>query len=176
MYMFVFGYIAGASYSYKEIYNLDSKTFGLVFGATGSALLFGALLSTKLLEVLNMKQLSISGSAIIIFGSIISFISSNIDMIGLDGIVIGFFISFFGLGLAEASLFSIAMSSQKTSYGSTAALLGSLQLLLPATSTLVAEYLVEVSIFYWLGFLFILSILSFVFTMIVFKNSKILSV
>ncbi|MBP6164226.1 MULTISPECIES: multidrug effflux MFS transporter [Aliarcobacter] len=176
MYMFVFGYIAGASYSYKEIYNLDSKTFGLVFGATGSALLFGALLSTKLLEVLNMKQLSISGSAIIIFGSIISFISSNIDMIGLDGIVIGFFISFFGLGLAEASLFSIAMSSQKTSLGSTAALLGSLQLLLPATSTLVAGYLVEVSIFYWLGFLFILSILSFVFTMIVFKNSKILSV
>ncbi len=63
MYMFVFGYIAGASYSYKEIYNLDSKTFGLVFGATGSALFFGALLSTKLLEVLNMKQLSISGSA-----------------------------------------------------------------------------------------------------------------
>ncbi len=117
MYMFVFGYIAGASYSYKEIYNLDSKTFGLVFGATGSALLFGALLSTKLLEVFNMKQLSISGSAIIIFGSIISFISSNIDMIGLDGIVIGFFISFFGLGLAEASLFSIAMSSQKTSFG-----------------------------------------------------------
>ena len=68
------------------------------------------------------------------------------------------------------------MSSQKTSLGSTAALLGSLQLLLPATSTLVAGYLVEVSIFYWLGFLFILSILSFVFTMIVFKNSKILSV
>jgi YD repeat-containing protein len=65
---------------------------------------------------------------------------------------------------------------QKTSLGSTAALLGSLQLLLPATSTLVAGYLVEVSIFYWLGFLFILSILSFVFTMIVFKNSKILSV
>ncbi len=67
MYMFVFGYIAGASYSYKEIYNLDSKTFGLVFGATGSALtLFGVLLSTKLLEVLNMKQLSISGSAILV--------------------------------------------------------------------------------------------------------------
>ena len=68
------------------------------------------------------------------------------------------------------------MSSQKTSLGSTAALLGSLQLLLPATSTLVAGYLVETSIFYWLGFLFILSILSFIFTMIVFKNSKILSV
>lgn len=176
MYMFVFGYIAGASYSYREIYNLDSKTFGLVFGATGSALLFGALLSTKLLQVLNMKQISISGAAIIIFGSLVSFISSNITIIGLDGIVIGFFISFFGLGLAEASLFSIAMSSQKTSLGSTAALLGSLQLLLPGTATLIAGYLVEGSIFYWLGFLFILSILSFVFTRLVFRNSKIISV
>ncbi|QKF72343.1 drug resistance transporter, Bcr/CflA family [Aliarcobacter faecis] len=172
MYMFVFGYIAGASFSYKEIFNLDSKTFGLVFGATGSALLFGALLSTKLLQILNMKQLSITGSAIIIFGSIISFISANIPMIGLDGIVIGFFISFFGLGLAEASLFSIAMSSQKTSLGATAALLGSLQLLLPATSTLIAGYLVEISIFYWLGFLFILTLLSFLFTYIVFTNKK----
>ncbi len=172
MYMFVFGYIAGASYSYKEIYNLDSKTFGLVFGATGSALLFGALLSTKLLQILNMKQLSISGATIIIFGSIISFTSANIDIVGLDGIVIGFFISFFGLGLAEASLFSIAMSSQKTSLGSTAALLGSLQLLLPATATLIAGYLVEVSIFYWLGLLFILSLLSFLFTYKVFGAKK----
>ncbi|MFV7790708.1 Bcr/CflA family efflux MFS transporter [Aliarcobacter lanthieri] len=170
MYMFIFGYIAGASYSYREIYNLDSKTFGLVFGATGSALLFGALLSTKLLQILNMKQISISGAAIIILGSIVSFISSNIAVIGLDGIVIGFFISFFGLGLAEASLFSIAMSSQKTSVGATAALLGSLQLLLPATATLVAGYLVEVSIFYWLGLLFILSLLSFLFTIFVFKR------
>ncbi|MBL3519147.1 Bcr/CflA family efflux MFS transporter [Arcobacter lanthieri] len=170
MYMFIFGYIAGASYSYREIYNLDSKTFGLVFGATGSALLFGALLSTKLLQILNMKQISISGAAIIILGSIVSFISSNIVVIGLDGIVIGFFISFFGLGLAEASLFSIAMSSQKTSVGATAALLGSLQLLLPATATLVAGYLVEVSIFYWLGLLFILSLLSFLFTIFVFKR------
>ncbi len=172
MYMFVFGYIAGASYSYKEIYNLDSKTFGLVFGATGSALLFGALLYTKLLQILNMKQLSISGATIIIFGSIISFTSANIDIVGLDGIVIGFFISFFGLGLAEASLFSIAMSSQKTSLGSTAALLGSLQLLLPATATLIAGYLVEVSIFYWLGLLFILSLLSFLFTYKVFGAKK----
>ena len=86
--MFVFGYIAGASLPLiKRFIILIQKHLVLVFGATGSALLFGALLSTKLLEVLNMKQLSISGSAIIIFGSIISFISSNIDMIGLDGIM-----------------------------------------------------------------------------------------
>ena len=172
MYMFVFGYIAGASYSYREIYNLDSKTFGLVFGATGSALLFGALLSTKLIKVLNMKQLSISGSSIIIFGSLVSFISSNIAIIGLDGIVIGFFISFFGLGLAEASLFSIAMSSQKTSLGSTAALLGSLQLLLPGTATLVAGYIVEINFIYWLIFLIILSVLAFFLTLLVFNNKK----
>lgn len=172
MYMFIFGYISGASYSYKEIYNLDSKTFGLVFGATGSALLFGALLSTKLLQIVNMKQISIFGAAIIIFGSVVSFISSNISVVGLDGIVIGFFISFFGLGLAEASLFAIAMSSQKTSVGATAALLGSLQLLLPATATLVAGYLVEISIFYWLGLLFILSILAFIFTCKVFRIEK----
>lgn len=170
MYMFVFAYIAGASFAYQEIYKLDSKTFGLVFGATGSALLFGALLSTKLLKIFNMKQLSISGATILVIGSFISFISPNISFIGFDGIVIGFFISFFGLGLCEASLFSMAMSSQQKSVGATAALLGSLQLLLPAAATLIAGYLVEISILYWLFITFSLGILSFLFTYIVFRK------
>lgn len=172
MYMFVFAYIAGASFAYQEIYKLDSKTFGLIFGLTGSALLFGALLSTKLLKVFNMKQLSISGAFILVIGSIISFFSVNINFIGFDGIVAGFFISFFGLGLCEASLFSMAMSSQEKSVGATAALLGSLQLLLPASATLVAGYLVEISIIYWLGIILFLGILSFLFTYIVFNNKK----
>ncbi|UXC29309.1 multidrug effflux MFS transporter [Aliarcobacter butzleri] len=172
MYMFVFAYIAGVSFAYQEIYKLDSKTFGLIFGATGSALLFGALLSTKLLKVFNMKQLSISGAFILVIGSIISFFSANITFIGFDGIVAGFFISFFGLGLCEASLFSMAMSSQEKSVGATAALLGSLQLLLPASATLVAGYLVEISIIYWLGIILFLGILSFLFTYIVFNNKK----
>ncbi|MDN5100646.1 multidrug effflux MFS transporter [Aliarcobacter butzleri] len=172
MYMFVFAYIAGASFAYQEIYKLDSKTFGLIFGLTGSALLFGALLSTKLLKVFNMKQLSISGAFVLVIGSIISFFSVNINFIGFDGIVTGFFISFFGLGLCEASLFSMAMSSQEKSVGATAALLGSLQLLLPASATLVAGYLVEISIIYWLGIILFLGILSFLFTYIVFNNKK----
>lgn len=172
MYMFVFAYIAGASFAYQEIYKLDSKTFGLIFGLTGSALLFGALLSTKLLKVFNMKQLSISGAFILVIGSIISFFSANITFIGFDGIVAGFFISFFGLGLCEASLFSMAMSSQEKSVGATAALLGSLQLLLPASATLVAGYLVEISIIYWLGIILFLGILSFLFTYIVFNNKN----
>lgn len=172
MYMFVFAYIAGASFAYQEIYKLDSKTFGLIFGLAGSALLFGALLSTRLLKVFNMKQLSISGAFILVIGSIISFFSANIAFIGFDGIVAGFFISFFGLGLCEASLFSMAMSSQEKSVGATAALLGSLQLLLPASATLVAGYLVEISIIYWLGIILFLGILSFLFTYIVFNNKK----
>ena len=172
MYMFVFAYIAGASFAYQEIYKLDSKTFGLIFGATGSALLFGALLSTKLLKIFDMKELSITGAVILVSGSIISFISPYISFIGFDGIVAGFFISFFGLGLCEASLFSMAMSSQEKSVGATAALLGSLQLLLPATATLIAGYLVVISIFYWLGVTLVLGLLSFLFTYIVFNNKK----
>ena len=54
----------------------------------------------------------------------------------------------------------------------TAALLGSLQLLLPASATLVAGYLVEISIIYWLGIILFLGILSFLFTYIVFNNKK----
>lgn len=170
MYMYIFAYISGASYSYREIYGLDAKTFGLIFGATGSALLFGAMLSSKLLKLLSMKQLSIAGAVFITIGAIISFLSSEIAIIGFDGIVFGFFVSFFGLGLAEASLFSIAMSSQKKALGATAALLGSLQLLLPAIVTLIAGYLVEISNFYWFILLLVLSIFSLYITLLVFSK------
>jgi len=168
MYMFVLAYIAGASFVYREVYNLDAKISGLVFAATGSALLLGALISGKLLKLFSMKQLSISGSLLMVFGGFISLISAN--LIGLDGIVIGFFLACFGLGLAEASLFSIAMSSQEKFVGFTAALLGSLQLILPSFATLIAGYLVEVSIFYWLGLLFIFSILACLLTFAIFKK------
>lgn len=173
MYMFVFAYIAGASYAYQNIYGLDSKTFGLIFGATGSALLFGALLSTRLLKIVNMKQLSISGAIILVIGTIVSFLSASLNFIGFDGVVAGFFIAFFGLGLCEASLFSMAMSSQKKNIGATAAVLGSLQLLLPATITFLAGYLVEESILYWLGLTLFLGFLSALFTYLVFTIKRV---
>ncbi|MGU9756273.1 hypothetical protein ACV1BL_01605 [Serratia marcescens] len=63
------------------------------------------------------------------------------------------FIAIFGLGIAEAILMSMTMSTQKTALGSAAAVLGALQLALSAVATSVAGYLSAYGSAHWLSFL-----------------------
>lgn len=62
-------------------------------------------------------------------------VASTLTYVGLPGIVAGMALALFGLGIAESTLMSLVMSSQKRALGSTAALLGAFQLSVSASAT-----------------------------------------
>ncbi|WP_338152941.1 multidrug effflux MFS transporter [Chimaeribacter arupi] len=153
-FFFLFVYIGGAPLVYQTHYALAPDTFGLVFGATGTAVLLGALTTGRWVSSSSLSGVVIRGVMFMAAGAVLAGISAA-SGVGLPGIVVGMFIAMFGLGIAESTLMSVTMSSQTTSLGSAAALLGALQLILSSAATPLAGWLAGQSTAHWLGFLVI---------------------
>jgi len=69
---------------------------------------------------------------------------------GIAAVVPGMFLALFGLGIAEAALMAMAMGSQQRALGSTAALLGAIQMSLSSLATPLAASLSERGPLPWL--------------------------
>lgn len=152
VFFFLFGYIGGAPFIYQEQFGLGANTFGLVFGGTGIAVMLGAVTAGRTVQRFGTGTLALSGAITVAIGAAVGFVLT-LTGAGLPGIVTGMFISLFGVGLAEATLMSLAMASQHTSLGSTAALLGAFQLIISSAATPIAGAMIEPGTLPWLGFL-----------------------
>lgn len=153
VFFYLFAYIAGGAYLYQTVYGLSPDTFGVVFGVTGGAVMLGAIASGRLVKRISVGNTAKTGIVLIIAGTIAALASYL--AIGLVGIVAGFLIALFGLGIAEPALVSLTMTSQKTALGFTAALMGALQLMLSSLSTPVSGVLLPLSPTYWFIFLIV---------------------
>ncbi|MFJ4143009.1 multidrug effflux MFS transporter [Pseudomonas sp. NPDC089734] len=134
VFFFLFAYIGGATFVYQEIYELAPQAFGILFGATGIAVLLGAMTAGRLAGRMGLSRLSLIGVGCMAAGAVIA-LGAVLSGVGLTGIALGMAVALFGLGIAESTLMSLVMSSQKTSLGSTAALLGAIQLSVSSSAT-----------------------------------------
>lgn len=127
VFFFLFAYIGGASLVYQQHYGMSTQGFGLLFGATGVSVMVGAMVASRLISRLGLSKLSYLGVLCMLCGAVLTFFSAINDF-GLKGVAGGMAVALFGLGIAESTLMSLVMSSQQKSLGSTAALLGAIQL------------------------------------------------
>lgn len=158
VFFFLFAFISGGAYLYQEIYGLSADDFGLVLGLSGTAVMLGAIVNGKLVRYWRICSIAVGGALVIIAGTCIAMLSSW--SIGLHGIIAGFALALFGLGLCEPALMSLVMGSQKKALGFTAALMGSLHLMLSSLSTPISGYLLPISETYWFVFLLFSGLLS----------------
>jgi MFS transporter, DHA1 family, multidrug resistance protein len=149
VYFFLFSYIGGSSFVYQTGYGLSTEQFGLVFGLTSISLILGASSSAYFVKKMSISRLAMIGALVMMVGSTTCIIMYLLN-VGLVGIVCGIALGLFGLGVLEATLMAIAMDSQQTALGSSAALLGAIPMLLSSTATPIAGQLVEVDTLYWL--------------------------
>ena len=144
-FFFLFAYIGGASLVYQ-------RDFGLVFGATGMAVLLGAMASGRLVSRFGVLRLSLAGACAMPGGAVLALAAAAMGW-GLPGVLPGLFLALGGLGVAEATLMAMAMGSQQRSLGSTAALLGAIQMTMSSLATPVAASLAQLGPLPWLLFL-----------------------
>ncbi|MCC2962681.1 multidrug effflux MFS transporter [Massilia sp. IC2-278] len=163
-FFFLFAYIGGASLVYQQHYGLASDTFGLVFGATGVAVLLGALGSTRLVARMGVARVATTGVGCMTAGAAIGAAAAGFDA-PLAVVAAGMFVAMLGLGIAEATLMSLAMSSQQVALGSTAALLGAFQLMISSAATPVAGAFAESGPVAWLSLLVILGVVALALAM-----------
>ncbi|WP_426076639.1 Bcr/CflA family efflux MFS transporter [Janthinobacterium sp. PSPC3-1] len=151
-FFFLFAYIGGASLVYQHDFGLPADTFGLVFGATGVAVLLGAMASGRLVGRYGVLRLSVAGACAMLGGAVLALAAAALGL-GLPGVLPGLFLALGGLGVAEATLMAIAMGSQQRALGSTAALLGAIQMTISSLATPVAASLAQLGPLPWLLFL-----------------------
>lgn len=151
VFFYLFAYIGGGAYLYQDIYKLSPDHFGLVFGLTGIAVMLGAMTNGRLVRSRPVNSVAVAGVLFIIAGTALAMISSL--TIGMYGLVGGFVVAMFGLGMVEPALMALVMSSQKSALGFTAALMGSLHLMLSSLSTPISGVLLPRSLTGWFVFL-----------------------
>ncbi|MGE8059254.1 multidrug effflux MFS transporter [Pseudomonas sp. NPDC089547] len=133
VFFFLFAYIGGATLVYQAHYGLSAQAFGLLFGATGVSVLVGAMAASRLINRLGLKTLTRLGVLCMAGGACISLLGA-LTGLGLPGVAGGMVVALFGLGIAESTLMSLVMASQQKSLGSTAAMLGAIQLSVSASA------------------------------------------
>ena len=170
-FFFLFIYIGGASIVYQSHYSLTPETFGIVFGGTGLAVLIGAISASKWVTKKSVPVVALRGVLAMAIGAFIAALSGTSN-VGLPGVVVGMSVAMFGLGIAEATLMSMTMSTQKTALGSAAAVLGALQLILSAAATPLAGFLSELGGGYWLGFLVLFGVMVVFLTVLSIRWAK----
>lgn len=149
VFFFLFAYIGGSSYVYQNDYGLSLEQFGFVFGLTSVSLVLGASSTAYFVKKISPSRLALIGAIIMMLGCGLCIVTYLLD-VGLVGIVSGIALGLFGLGILEATLMAIAMDSQTTALGSSAALLGAVPLLISSAATPVAGQLVELGTLHWL--------------------------
>ncbi|MBG6220497.1 MULTISPECIES: Bcr/CflA family efflux MFS transporter [unclassified Janthinobacterium] len=157
-FFFLFAYIGGAALVYQRDFGLSAGSFGLVFGATGVAVLLGAMASARLVEKYAVARLCVAGSSAMLGGAVLALLGVWAGF-GIVAVVPGMFMALFGLGIAEAALMAMAMGSQHKALGSTAALLGAIQMSLSSLATPLAASLSESGPLPWLLFLTVAGLL-----------------
>ncbi|NBF06268.1 Bcr/CflA family efflux MFS transporter [Pseudomonas sp. Fl5BN2] len=142
VFFFLFAYIGGATLVYQEVYGLSPQRFGMLFGVTGFAILLGAILAGRLISTLGLNRLSLIGVGCMALGALVTLLAT-MTQVGLAGVAAGMALALFGLGIAESTLMSLVMSSQERALGSTAALLGAIQLSVSSSATPISALVVE---------------------------------
>ena len=143
---------------YQETYGLSAQSFGILFGVTGFAILFGAMLAGRLITTLGMNRLTLLGVGCMASGALITLLATATN-VGLPGIAAGMALALFGLGIAESTLMSLVMSSQERALGSTAALLGAIQLSISSSATPLSAVVLNYGPLAWTSLLVISALL-----------------
>ncbi|UVM53838.1 multidrug effflux MFS transporter [Pseudomonas sp. B21-012] len=148
VFFFLFAYIGGAAFVYQHHFGLSVEAFGTLFGATGVAILLGAITAGRLVARKGLVRLARWGAACMLVGAVLVLVGA-LSAAGLVGIVAGMAVAMFGLGIAEATLMSLVMSSQSTALGSTAALLGAFQLIISSFATPLSGIMAPLGAAHW---------------------------
>lgn len=159
VFFFLFAYIGGAAYVYQVSYGLRSDWFGLLFGATGVAILLGAMASSKMAYHMGVGRIAVLAVGIMLAGVLLALAGTAFGA-GLYGIVPGMFVAMLGLGMAEPAIMSMAMASQTRALGSTSALLGAGTHVFGSAATPLAGGLSEAGALSWLWGLLVIALLA----------------
>ncbi|HEY9278462.1 MAG TPA: multidrug effflux MFS transporter [Eoetvoesiella sp.] len=125
----LFTYIAGSPRVFMDIYNVDPKYFGLLFGLNAAALIFTSQVSARMLNRHTPEALLRKAQTGIVFMSLLGLLLTLLGWLNLTVLMVclmGFMVS---QGFVNPNAAALALSGQGKRLGVASALMGTLQML-----------------------------------------------
>ncbi|MGY6655498.1 multidrug effflux MFS transporter [Amycolatopsis sp. TRM77291] len=171
VFMVLFAYIGGASYVYQNVYGLNAAVFGMVFGATGLALIIGAFVASRQPLGLASATLAWAGIIAMVAGGALAFAAIKLTL-SLWVVVVGMALILFGLGACEPALMSMCMSAVGEGTGSAAAVIGAAQHVLGAAASAIAGVVAAATPAGWAVILFTCAVVALTFAILANKAGQ----
>lgn len=120
-----FAYIAGSPFVLMEGYGVSTEAFGIYFGATAFALMLGSLTGSRMLKAGRSPGVMIvTGTSILLVGSILVTIGTHIESLGIAGFLAPMILYFFGVGVGGPSATALALAPVAHIAGTASAAIG----------------------------------------------------
>lgn len=125
--MVLFGYIAGSSFLFQDVYGVTAGTYALIFAINATGLMAGAQLNARLLRRFRPDQLFRTGFIGLTGGGLAFVAAVAGSNLGLTGAIIPLFVVLSSLGLVLPNSTALALERHRDSSGTASALLGAVQ-------------------------------------------------
>lgn len=137
----LFGYISGSSYLYMDLWGLNGKTFGWIFGANAGCFILGSQINRLFLRNYSSRQIIIPIVSFQLLAAVILLI-----LIGEQWITLPLLITLIGcytfcLGMVGPNALALALEPITENVGVASAALGSVQMAAGALASALVSYL-----------------------------------
>lgn len=128
----MFAYIAGSPFVLMQLFGLEARTYGWVFGANALGLIAASQLNARLLRRgrLDMQQLLRHGLAAAALAGLVLLALALLDRLPLPLLLCGLFLYIASLGFISPNASASALAGHGHQAGTASALMGALQFLL----------------------------------------------
>ena len=130
----MFAYISGSPFVLQNIYGVSPQTFSLLFGMNALGIMIAGQVNGLLVGRVEPRRLLAIGLASSTFGGVLLLVVVVSDLIGLPGVLLGYFILVASLGFVLPNATTLALAGHPRTAGSASALLGVLQYVIGAAA------------------------------------------
>ncbi|TDE08237.1 multidrug effflux MFS transporter [Jiangella asiatica] len=130
----LFGYIAGSSFVFQDVYGLSEQSYGIVFGVNSAGLILATQLNARLVRRVR-SQWVLSGALVVASSSAaLMLVFAVTGLFGIYGVAVPLFAILTTVGFTMPNIPALALASHGRSAGTAAALLGAMNFLVGAVS------------------------------------------
>ncbi|WP_084470093.1 multidrug effflux MFS transporter [Jiangella gansuensis] len=130
----LFGYIAGSSFVFQDVYGLSEQAYGIVFGINSLGLIIATQVNARLVRRVR-PQWIVSGALVTAASAAtLMVVFAATGLFGIYGVAVPLFVILTTVGFTMPNIPVLALASHGRSAGTAAALLGAMNFLVGAVS------------------------------------------
>jgi MFS transporter, DHA1 family, multidrug resistance protein len=130
----LFGYIAGSSFVFQDVFGLSEQAYGIVFGINSLGLIAATQLNARLVRRVRPQWVLAGALVVASAAAAVMLVFAVSGLLGIYGVAVPLFVILTSVGFTMPNIPVLALASHSRSAGTAAALLGAMNFAVGAVS------------------------------------------